>query len=84
MLSLYGYEEIGGIVTLASTHVDDLYFRGDQKETLFEWNLSGDHLAFAGVSELFDRGFRYCLYLYTITFDNNICKISKSKRSTDL
>lgn len=80
MLSLYGYEEIGGIVTLASTHVDDLYFRGDQKETLFEWNLSGDHLAFAGVSELFDRGFRYCLYLYTITFDNNICKISKSKK----
>lgn len=80
MLSLYGYEEIGGIVNLASTHVDDLYFRGDQKETLFEWNLSGNHLAFAGVTELFERGFRYCLYLYTITIENNECKIKTSRK----
>lgn len=83
-LSLYGYKEIEGITKLAKMQANDLYFRGDRTDTLFEWNLSDNHLAFAGVTDLFDHGFRYCFYLYTITFEEDICQISTPRKEIQI
>jgi large repetitive protein len=83
-LTLYGYEEISGIIKLAKTQANDLFFRGDRKETLFEWSLSGNHLAFAGVTDLFDHGFRYCLYLYTIAFEKDTCQICVPRKEIQI